>query len=48
MAYWVAYLVKAYSIPPILVENNDQIGVHLVLNDGGKTYGFNGGMSKIL
>jgi hypothetical protein len=37
MAYWVTYFVKAYSIPPTLVENNDQIRVHLVLNDGGKT-----------
>jgi hypothetical protein len=37
MAYWVAYLVKAYSIPPTLVENNDQIRVYHVFNDGGKT-----------
>jgi hypothetical protein len=37
MAYWVVYLVKACSIPTTLVENNDQIGVHLVLDDSGKT-----------
>ena len=32
MAYRVAYLVKAYSIPPQLVLNNDQTGIHLVSN----------------
>jgi hypothetical protein len=30
MDYRVAYLVKIYNIPPTLVVNNDQIGVHLV------------------
>jgi hypothetical protein len=30
MGYKVAYLVKIYNIPPTLVVNNDQIGVHLV------------------
>ncbi len=34
MAYKVAYLVKEYSIPPTFVVNNDQIGVHFVLNGG--------------
>jgi len=32
MAYRVACLVKTYSIPPTLVVNRDQIGVHLVPN----------------
>jgi hypothetical protein len=32
MGYKVAYLVKTYSIPPALVVNRDQIGVHLVPN----------------
>jgi len=38
MAYKAAYLAKAYSIPPALIVNNDQIGVHLVPNGGKKTW----------
>jgi hypothetical protein len=30
MAHQVAYLVKMYNIPPCLVINTNQIGVHLV------------------
>jgi len=30
MGYWLVYFVKGYNIPPTLVINNDQIGVHLV------------------
>jgi hypothetical protein len=38
MAYKVVYLVKAYSIPPTFVVNNNQNGVHLVLNGTEKTW----------
>ncbi len=30
MPYWVVYLVKAYNIPPTLVVNSNQIGVHII------------------
>jgi hypothetical protein len=39
MVYKVADLVKAYSIPPTFVVNNDQNGVHLVLNGAERTWG---------
>jgi hypothetical protein len=32
MAHRYVYLLKAYSIPPTLVVNNDQIKVHLIPN----------------
>jgi hypothetical protein len=38
MAYKVVYLAKAYSIPPILVVNNDQTRIHLVPNGGERTW----------
>jgi hypothetical protein len=34
----VAYLVKTYNIPTILVVNSDQIGLHLVLIIGEWTW----------
>jgi len=34
MAYWIIYFMKLYSIPPCLVVNNDQIGIHLVPTTG--------------
>jgi hypothetical protein len=30
MAHQIAYLVKMYNIPPCLVVNTNQTGVHLV------------------
>jgi len=30
MAYWVAYLMKAYNIPIILIVNSDQTNVHFI------------------
>ncbi len=38
MAYKVDYFIKTYSIPLALVVNNYQIGVHLVPNDGERTW----------
>ncbi len=38
MAYHVAYLAKAYDIPPSLIVNNDQIGIHLVPTVGECTW----------
>ncbi len=34
MAYIITYLVKLYSIPPCLVVNSEQFGIHLVLTIG--------------
>lgn len=38
MAQRVAYLVKAHSIPPQLVVNTDQTGIHLVPTGGAHTW----------
>jgi hypothetical protein len=38
MAYQVAYLAKAYNIPPSLVVNSDQINIHLVPIVGERTW----------
>lgn len=38
MNYRVAYLAKLYNIPPSLVVNSDQTGIHLVPAAGGKTW----------
>jgi hypothetical protein len=38
MAYKFVYFVKAYLIPPTLVVNNYQIRVHLVPNNGARTW----------
>jgi len=42
MAYHVTYLTKTYDIPPSLVVNNDQIGIHLVPTIGKCTWENNG------
>ncbi len=38
MAYKVVYLVKAYSIPPTFVVNNDQNGIPLIPNGDERTW----------
>lgn len=38
MAHQTAYLVKAHSIPPELVINTDQTGIHLVPTGGAHTW----------
>ena len=38
MAHRTAYLVKAHSIPPELVVNTDQTGIHLVPTGGTRTW----------
>ncbi len=38
LVYRVAYLTKSYSIPLVLVVNNDQIRIHLVSNGNKKTW----------
>jgi hypothetical protein len=38
MVYKIAYLLKLYSIPPCLVVNIDQIGIHLVPTIGERTW----------
>ena len=38
MSYRMAYLAKAYDIPPFLVVNSDQGGIHLVPSIGERTW----------
>jgi hypothetical protein len=38
MAYHIAYLAKAYNIPPSLVVNSDKIDIHLVPKSGKCTW----------
>ncbi len=38
MAYHITYLVKFNSIPPCLVVNTKEIGIHFVPIDGEKTW----------
>jgi hypothetical protein len=38
MDYKVTYLIKTYNIPATLVNNKDQIGVHLVPTRGERTW----------
>jgi hypothetical protein len=38
MAYKGVYLVKAYSIPPTFVMNNDPNGIHLAPNGAERTW----------
>ncbi len=38
IAYHVAYLVKAYDIPPSFVVNSDQTNIHLVPTIGEHTW----------
>jgi hypothetical protein len=38
MAYKIAYLVKLYSMPPCLVVNSEQFGIHLVSIVGERTW----------
>jgi len=38
MAHQVVYLVKMYNIPPCLVVNTNQIGVHLVPTGRDRTW----------
>jgi hypothetical protein len=42
MSQRVAYLVKAHSIPPELVVNTDQTGIHLVPTGGAHTWALKG------
>jgi hypothetical protein len=36
MVYRAIYLVKAYSIPPTFIVNNNKIKVHIALNGNEK------------
>jgi hypothetical protein len=38
MAQRTAYLVKAYSIPPSMLVNTDQTGIHMVPSGGARTW----------
>ena len=42
MNYRIAYLVKVYNIPPYLVINSYQTGIHLIPSAGGRTWDVKG------